>query len=93
MAAGSVLGRATAARNRLPSVLMMNSPSNSVSDVTITWQSVSGRSYFIQRTSDLTTSPAFTAIKSNIVGQAGTTSYTDTTATNDDPYFYRIGVQ
>jgi hypothetical protein len=75
------------------SVLKMNSPSNTVSGVAITWQSVSGKTYFLERATDLAAQPAFSALQSNIVGQADTTTYTDTTSTNDGPYFYRVGVQ
>ena len=74
------------------SVLQMTSaaPTNS-SFVTITWQSVSGELYLIQRGADL--SLPFSILQSNILGQAGSTSYTDTNASTSDHYFYRVGVQ
>lgn len=60
---------------------------------TVTWESVAGKNYFVQRASDLSIQPPFTTIQSNIVGQAGTTSYLDTNASGNGPFFYRVGVQ
>jgi hypothetical protein len=75
------------------SVLIMSAPSKAVSGVTITWRSVTNRTYFLQRATNLSAQPAFTSIQSNIVGQAGTTTYADLSVTNGGPYFYRVGVQ
>ena len=59
--------------------------------ICITWPSVSGKFYILQRGTNLT--QPFTVINSNIFGLAGTTSSTDTTAANNGPYYYRVGVQ
>ncbi len=68
-------------------------PTNNASGITVSWQSVSGILYNLQRATNLSGQPPFTTIQSNIVGQAVTTSYTDTAATNNVPYFYRVGAQ
>ncbi len=75
------------------SVLKMCCPTGDASGITVTWHSVSGKTYYLQQSTNLIAHPAFLSIQSNLVGQAGTTSYKDTTATNAGPYFYRVGLQ
>jgi len=75
------------------SVLQMLGPTNSPSGVTETWQSVTNRSYYFQRSLDFSAQPAFFTLQPNIVGQAGTTAYADTNAVGSGPFFYRVGVQ
>lgn len=61
--------------------------------VKASWQSVNTRTYYLQRATELSAQPAFTAIKSNLVGQVGVTPFLDSSATNTGPYFYRVGGQ
>jgi hypothetical protein len=63
---------------------------DNASGIIVTWPSVNGFYYLIQRSSDLS---SFMTIKSNLLGTGGLRSYVDTTATNAGPYLYRVGVQ
>ena len=60
-------------------------------NVTVSWQSAVGVNYFLQPSADPALSFAFVA--TNILGQAGTTSYSDTNAAATGPLFYRLGVR
>jgi len=57
----------------------------------VSWQSVSGKLYSIQRSDGGLSS--FVTVKSNIVGVAGVTTYVDTNAIGAGTFFYRVGVQ
>jgi hypothetical protein len=75
------------------SVLRMTTTSNGPSGTTVSWLSVTNRSYFVLRGSNIMTLGSFQTVASNLVGQAGSTSYFDPSATGPGPYFYRVGVQ
>jgi len=72
--------------------LTMFSPSNSPSGLKLSWQSAIGKTYSLERGTNLSVWPAFSVLQSNIIGQVGTTVFTDSTAINGGGYFYRVGV-
>jgi len=70
--------------------MLSAAPSYTNAGVTVTWQSVAGVSYCLERARNLTV--RFNPLATNIVGQIGTTTYADTNATGPGPFFYRVGV-
>jgi hypothetical protein len=75
------------------SVLHLLTPMSDETNLTVTWESVLGRSYFLERSAEISDPPAFTRFATNLPGQAGTTSFLDTNAVGDSPRFYRVGVE
>ncbi len=75
------------------SALRMVTATNAASGLNVTWQSVSTRNYWLERATNFGDVPPFQSIATNIAGASGTKTYTDTSATNSGPYFYRVGVQ
>ena len=61
--------------------------------VAVSWLSVSNRTYFLERSTNLGVAQIFLPLSSNLVGQAGATTLLDTNAAGIGPVFYRVGVQ
>ena len=74
------------------SVLKMLTASPGPAGVIVSWQSVTTHSYFLERSSSLEVQFPFQVLVSNIVGQPGSTTFTDTTAVSSSSAFYRVGV-
>jgi hypothetical protein len=77
------------------SVLKMLLPAlaSDLSSATISWQSVTSRTYFLERSCSLSSPLSFTNIASGLVGQDGSTSFVDTNMAGKGPFFYRVGVR
>jgi len=73
------------------SALRLLSASPAGADVTVTWESVAGVGYYLLRSTNLSAQPPFALVATNLAGQAGATSYTDTNAASLAPLYYRIG--
>ena len=74
------------------SVLRLLSAAPIGTNATVTWQSVAGVIYFLERSTNLSATTPFTPLAINLPGQPGTTTYTDTNAARLTPLFYRVGV-
>jgi hypothetical protein len=61
--------------------------------VAVSWQSIDGKSYLLERSTNLAAQPAFETVVPDLTGAADTTFYLDTNATGRGPFFYRVGVQ
>jgi hypothetical protein len=79
--------------NNAGSPLLLQIPMFVPSSATITWSSVTNRSYFVQRSTNLALPSAFTLLESNLAGLPVTTSFVDTNAPATGPTFYRVGIQ
>jgi hypothetical protein len=75
------------------SALRLLRPTVSKTNVTVTWQSMAGVSYSLERSTNLSPPLVFTPLATNLLGQAGTTTYIDATAFGQGPFFYRVGIR
>ena len=75
------------------SALRMLTAAAAGTDLIVRWESVAGAIYSLERSTNLAVSPCFRLLATNLVGQTGTTTYTDTNATGFSPLFYRVGVE
>jgi hypothetical protein len=73
--------------------LWLEAPQLVPANVTVTWTSVTNRSYVLERSTSLLEPMLFTPVATSLPGQTGTTSFTDTSASGPGPFFYRVGVQ
>ena len=83
-------GRAWTIPTNALSVLKLLSPQSEPDGLVITWQSVSGQLYDLERAIDGTGS--LSILRSGILGQAGLTSVTDTNFDGVTSSIYRVAV-
>ncbi|HLH55311.1 MAG TPA: immunoglobulin domain-containing protein [Verrucomicrobiae bacterium] len=79
------------------SVLRLLSAAPTSTNVIVTWQSVPGINYTLERSTSLgvpdpLATTNFSVVATNIVGRAGTTAYADTNGAGQGPFYFRVGV-
>lgn len=74
------------------SVLRLPSAAPAGTDVLVSWPSVAGVSYFLERSTDLGASPPFTLVATNLLVRTGTNTFTDFNAGALGNVYYRLGV-
>ncbi len=75
------------------SLLRLLPPLPAGPDLLVRWESVLGRSYLLERSTNLAATPAFFALATGLPGQTNTTSFVDTNAVTAGPSFYRVKVE
>ena len=72
--------------------LRISSVSATDTGLAVSWQSSTGRSYYLQRATDLGGVPDFITVATNLVGLTNSTTFIDSTTTGSGPFFYRVGI-
>jgi hypothetical protein len=75
------------------SVLRLLTPESVGPDLLVRWTSVPGKTYILERSTNLTDPPRFETLATRVVGQADSTTFTDTNVVGRAARFYRVGVQ
>ncbi len=75
------------------SALRLSSPTSALTSLSISWQSVTNRTYWLERATNLSSLGLFLTVATNIPGQSGTTTFLDSSATNSNSFFYRVGAK
>jgi hypothetical protein len=68
-------------------------PTNTPPGIIVSWQSVGGRTYILQRSTDINSPAGLSTTFSNIPGQPATTTFVDTNTPVLPSAFYRVGIQ
>jgi hypothetical protein len=90
---GTAFYRVGSASGGVSAPLWLEVPQFVPATATVTWTSVTNRSYVVERSTSLLAPMLFTPVATNLTGQTGTTSYTDTSANGPGPFFYRVTVR
>jgi hypothetical protein len=76
------------------SALRLLSPTPGSNQVTLSWQSVAGVNYFLERSTNVAgPSPVFMPVAQDLLGQVGVTRFTDTNTAGLPRLFYHVGVK
>ena len=75
------------------SVLRLLTPTPLGSDLVVTWETVPGRSYCLEWSTNLGGTPRFVPLATNIATQGGMTAYTHSNGAAPSRDFYRVGVE
>jgi hypothetical protein len=75
------------------SALRLQPPAVVPPSLLLRWTSVTSRFYSVEQAAAAGATPAFSLLRSNIAGQPGTTSFTDTNPLGGPPRLYRVRVE
>ena len=90
---GAAFYRVGTGSGNVSTPLSLEVPQFMPANVTVTWTSVTNRSYSVERSASQSAPMLFAPVATNVPGQAGMTSVTDTNASGAGPFFYRVRVQ
>lgn len=82
----------TVPTNALSALRLSPRVERNVTNTIITWQSVPGVTYFVERSTNTATTPQFFLLVTNIVGSVTLSAFTDTNAPAHGLLLYRVGV-